>query len=237
MEDNNIYAKLNVLGVDLPKDQVDAILDQSNQTDIVCFRREWLSGFFSVKQTELERNYLERYAEADNVMTNISVGSYNDDIHTRLIQSLASAKRCYSYGEYLACIELCALHGEMLVNYLCTSDRTVLESAMDKLSKSDKKHIIDKRSQGPFFADGINQTVRIRWLLSGNIIDDKDKEAVGIIHEMRINYFHRWLPGNENTRRDALSALETITPVSAKYLELLHNECNVSRIKRYMRCV
>ena len=237
MERRQVFARLNVLGVDLPDSEIASVLDLTNQTQITSFRREWLSSFFSVAQSELHRASLERYAEADNAMANISAGSFDDDIHTRVIQPLASAKKCYAYAEYLACIELCALHGEMLVNYLCSADRAGLETVMDALTDDDRKHILDRQEKGAFFADRINQTVRIRWLLAGNIIDNNDRDALGKVHGMRINYFHRWRPGNEDVKNDALDALTTISTVSAKYLELLDNQNNVARIRRYMAIV
>lgn len=234
MEDRQIYAKPNVLGVDLPENEIDSVLDLTNQTETTRFRRQWLSSFFSVEQSELYKTCLERYSEADNAMTNISFCSFEDDIHTRVIQSLASAKKCYSYTEYLACIELCALHGEMLVNYLCTADKNTLKSVIERLTDADQKHINDMQTEGAFFADKINQTVRIRWLLAGEVINKDDSEALGKVHGMRINYFHRWRPRTANIKDDALDALATLSPVSAKYLELYDRPDNIALIKRYM---
>jgi hypothetical protein len=55
-------------------------------------------------------------------MARISFGANQDEIYQRLIGSIVAAKRCFAHAEYLACIELCALHGEMLANYLCITE-------------------------------------------------------------------------------------------------------------------
>lgn len=234
MEDRLMFAKANVLGVNLPEEDIDSVLDLNNQTVIVTFLREWLSSFFSVEQSELCKTYLKRYSEAHNAMSKISFGSFEDDIHTKVIQSLASAKKCYAYAEYLACIELCALHGEMLVNYLCTANRNTLESLINKLTDDDQEYINELKSDGAFFADKIKQTVRVRWLLASNVINLDDGKALIKVHGMRINYFHRWRSKSKNSKNDALDALATLSPVSAKYLELYDRQDNIALIKRYM---
>lgn len=237
MNDMAIYTRFNVLGIDLLEDQIRDILDLSIESTEVQFRREWLASFFSIDESELSRTNLTRYAEVDLAMTNISAGSNNDDIHTRVIQPLASAKKCYAYSEYLASIELTALHAEMLVNYLCTADKDALESKRNSLSAQDQQHINDNISEGAFFADKINQVVRLRWLLSANLINIDDKKAFERVHGLRINYFHRWQPSVNNAKNDALDIMSTISPISAKYLELHDKANNIERIRRYMKSI
>ncbi len=123
-----VLVSLNVLGIDLKKEEVDAVLaNEANQFEL---KQRWLISFFQLENSsELIKNVLIRYAEADQLMARISVGANQADIYDRLINTLVSAKRCYSNAEYIACIELCALHGEMLANYLCITEKGLLEKA------------------------------------------------------------------------------------------------------------
>jgi hypothetical protein len=172
-------------------------------------------------------------------MKRISAGTYEEDIHTRLIDILASAKRCYSYGEFFACVELCALHGEMLANYLCITSRDVLfqDSVINSLSSCEQKNI-RKQEGTKFFSDKLNQRLRLKWLKNGEIIVSEDNDHLEIVHNLRIRYFHHWSSNRTSIEEDALTALSEVSQVSANYLELLgHNEENLNRVKQYMKIV
>jgi hypothetical protein len=239
-----VTVKFNVLGINLKESEINAVLNYEETSKPITFQREWLAGFFHLSQTELTRDLLSRYAEADSCMSRISAGTNHKDIHSRLISTLASAKRCYSYGEYLASIELCALHGEMLANYLFITSKDDINSVLSKLSEKDRKKIDVKCSDELYFSDGLGQLLRLRLLIKANVIDHEDKKQLEKIHGLRIKYFHHWQKMTTNEAKSALVALSAVSLVSVKYLEILgngrpekFNNANLDRVKRYMKIV
>lgn len=234
--------KVNVLGIDLNVSQVDALL--ANESNAFDWQRNWLTSFFQLdNSSELIKSVLIRYAEADTVMMKISVGTNEENIYARLIGTIVSAKRCYSNAEYLACIELCALHGEMLANYLCITDKDKLDQIVSELLKKDRKLISNNKTSGIYFSDGIGQPLRLRWLAKADVITVDDREKLMKVHKLRTKYFHHWSPKSSNEQGDAIMTLTIVSQVTAKYLEILGNEPrtynnpNLERVKRYMQIV
>lgn len=242
MDDNNqVLVTLNQTGVDLLPDEIESVLnldDKSNEQ-----KRKHLADYFKVEENKLSRQLLERYAEVDQVITRISAGSVHEDIRGRLVETLLSAKRCYAHAEYRACIELCAVFGEMLANYLCIADKTYLLNGLKSLSQDDQKIINKKGTVDLYFTDKLNQQLRLRWLVCANIIDSSDKDVLLEIHNARIKYFHHWSTDPENAKPDALTAMTKLSSVGAKYLEILGaipgslNQKNYERVKQYMIAV
>ncbi len=243
--------KLNLLGIDLTKDQVDSVVTakSTNKDDFFWKKKRHLVAFFRLENdSELTRNLLTRYAEADEAMTRISIGSNDDDIRARLMDTLASAKRCYSHTEYLACIELCALHAEMLANFLCITEREKLEVVFPNLPEEAQKAINDNKGDGIYFSDTFPQGVRLKWLTTANILSRDNKRRLFTIHDQRKKYFHHWSTKRGNEKQDAILALSVISPVTSHYLETLKvdnidqrtdiiNRVNLVRIDRYMSIV
>jgi len=234
-----INLKFNVLGIPLKEEYINQILDLCDES--FSNDREWLCSFFNLKPEELYLALLKRYIESCEKITHIRAGSVQENIHTQLINTLASAKRCYSFGEYLACIELSALHGEMLANYLCITSKDILNDVIDTMGEKDSEHIRNtKDKHAIYISNELMQPVRIRWLLKGAVIDNDDKVALNEVHQLRIKYFHRWSTKSHKGKEDALNALGKITRVSSKFLELMGdspqhtNVNNVKRIRDYM---
>ncbi|KTD69993.1 hypothetical protein Lsan_0077 [Legionella santicrucis] len=237
----NVTLKFNVLGYHLNENDISQLLDLDNQS--YCNERKWICAFFELDSSELYRALLERYVEACDIMTNISAGTTQENIHTKLISTLSSAKKTFSFGEYLACIELCALHGEMLANYLCI---TSSDELINNIGNMESKDQIKIRSRGDTklinIANNLDQSLRIRWLQHAKIISDTERKNLIDVHRLRTNYFHRWSTKIHNQKKDALKALEQISNVSANFLELLGsgsnvNEHNFKRVKQYMEIV
>lgn len=238
----NRTVRLNPVGYLLNGENIDHILDLENQS--FNNERGWLCSFFQLSPNELYKALLERYVDACESMVNISVGSDEENIYSKLISSLASAKRCYSYGEYLGTIELCALHGEMLANYLCISSKEILLAVVDKMSKEDSTKINTQISKNPIYiSDELLQPLRLQWLEKGGIIGREDKINFYKVHQLRKLYFHRWSTQSHNEKQDALNALGAISKISAKFLELYDsnrtnvNQINLQRITTYMRII
>lgn len=232
---------LNQAGIDLAEDEIDSVLDLDNKMQES--KREHLSNHFNVEMDKLSKQMLIRYSQADKVMARISAGSADEDIRKRITETLLSTKRCYSHSEYRACIEMCALLGEMLANYLCIADKDKLASVITNLEESDQKAIKKKGMEDKYFSDKYNQRFRLMWLEKADVIDVHDKMCLLHIHELRIKYFHHWNTDPENAQVDALDALARVSAIAAKYLEILgknprtYNQVNVNRIKRYMAAV
>lgn len=176
-------------------------------------------------------------------MTRISVGSAHDDLTERLIDTLLSTKRCYSHAEYRACIELCALLGEMLANYLCIADKEKLILTIDDMEKNDKNLINKFGTSDKYFSDEYNQRFRLKWLTKADVLDVHDKACLLYIHDLRIKYFHHWNTDPKNAQSDALDVLARVSSIASKYLEIAGkqpgtlNQENMDRLKRYMNAV
>ena len=232
-----ITVRLNPIGYKIKQEDIDNILNINDK--FYDSDRRYICYFFQLSPDELYNELLERYVEACEIMVNISIGSAHDNIHNRLIKPLASAKRCYSYGEYLGCIELCALHGEMLANYLCISSKDILLKIIEKMPEKEKiiEHMDANRK---YISNSLGQTLRLRWLERGSIITNDDLKNFQKVHRLRTNYFHRWSTRIPNEKQDALNSLKWISVVSAKFLELAGNganninDDNMNRIKTYM---
>lgn len=238
---NTVLVTLNQAGIDLVEDEIDSVLDLSNKTQEI--KREHLASHFNVEKDKLSKQMLIRYAQADKVMTRISAGSADEDIRKRITETLLSTKRCYSHAEYRACIEMCALLGEMLANYLCIADKDKLISLIDDMDDKDKKIINKKGTTDKYFSDKYNQRFRLMWLDKADILDTHDKACLLHIHDLRIKYFHHWNTDPEDAQADALDVLGRVSAIAAKYLEILgkkprtYNQENLDRIKRYMEAV
>lgn len=158
-----------------------------------------------------------------------------------MVSSANSSKK--TLMQYRACIEMCALLGEMLANYLCIADKEKLVIVIDNLEDSDQKKIQNKGTSDKYFSDKYNQRFRLMWLNKANVIDVHDEKCLLFIHELRIKYFHHWNTDPSDAQSDALDALVRISAIAAKYLEKIgkqprtYNQDNLDRIKRYMDAV
>jgi hypothetical protein len=204
---------LNPFGYGINANDINRILDPKTQDDTIVSKH--VAHFFKIPNDKLTGDTLSRYVKACDAMTNVSVGSYQDDIRNKLINTIASAKRCFSYGEFLACIELCALHAEMLAIFLIIVNPPLL-STTDSLDY-----------------DGMNQQCRIRLLQNGILTLEESTDLLKI-HNTRINYFHHWHQKHDEIEEDALNSLTIISKVAAKFLEILNNSENLEKIKTYM---
>jgi len=240
-DENRLLVTLNQAGVDLNEHEIDSVLDLNNQT--MELKREHLASHFNLERDKLSKQMLSRYAQADKVMIRVSAGSAEESIRERITNTLLSTKRCYSHAEYRACIEMCALLGVMLANYLCIADKEKLVSVISNLENSDQKKIQNKRTSDKYFSDKYNQRFRLMWLNKADVIDVHDEACLLYIHELRIKYFHHWSTDPSNAQSDALDVLGRISAIAAKYLEILgkqsrtYNQDNLDRIKRYMTAV
>lgn len=142
-----IITKPNPIGIPITENEIDSVL--SPTTEHEKFLNEWILCFFKIPKEYLHKGLLERYVKASSVTKNISMGSYQYRIYTKLISTMCSAKRCFSYNENLACIELCALLAEMLTSYLCIANfniintpsiKSILQNTNKELYKKIKKY-------------------------------------------------------------------------------------------------
>lgn len=92
---SNVTVRLNGLGMGLNISQINAVLNLEDKS--VSIQRRWLVSFFQLQPPELTRALLTRYIQADAIMARVSAGTFQEDIHSRLINTLASAKRCYAF--------------------------------------------------------------------------------------------------------------------------------------------
>lgn len=233
---NKVLVNLNPVGYKIELHEIDGILDKSNKYYDV--HRLNIEHFFKIEAGFLTRKLLSNYANACTNMTNISIASIDNDIRSKLINTLSSAKKCFSFEEYLACIELCALHGEMIANFLCIINKEVLsdENVLSRLNKETKKSV-SKHLQKDNFYDGLNQTHRIEWLYAGSIITCDEKKLLSDAHNIRIKYFHHWDQSISECETDALKALSDISKITASHLELFDSRENIEKVKKYISSI
>lgn len=220
-----MLATLNPLGYVIKAEEIRLVLYPVSTTDVNISDK--ICHFFDTTREKLTPKILARYIDTCNKMQNISVGSYGTDIATKLIDSLASAKKCYCYSEPLACIELCAHHCEMLGAYLL-----ILNQA--EAIKSEV-YIKSKRTgTGDVFYDILFQPVRLAILLEIGKLDSNQKDQLELVHYHRKNYFHHWEHNLHDIDNHALECLKNTSTVSVPHLELLDNIDNVRKIKSYL---
>jgi hypothetical protein len=235
MDEKEILVTLNPIGYKIESHEIDGILDFNNKYYDV--HRNNIADFFLIESKLLTKDLLVKYAETCKAMTNISMGSYQSEIRKKLIDTLSSAKRCFCYREYLASIELCALHGEMLANFLCIINKDSLQDAsVIDLLELNIKNSIRKCLTDANFYDALNQLHRIAWLKAGKTIT-KDNQNFTQVHKVRIKYFHHWGQPAEEVEADALNVLTFISEESAKHLELFNNPENISKIQIYLNSI
>lgn len=232
-EDKQVLVTLNPFGYGIKDRDIDRILNPTTEVDKT--ESAHVAHFFSLPIDKLTRELLTRYVIACEAMNNVSVGSYHDEIRVKLINMIANAKRCFCYGEYLACIELCALHGEMLANFLCIVNKEFISNTAvtDKLSDWLKNSVQSHLSKDDFY-DAMNQKHRILWLMGGDVLSKNDGDDLLEIHEIRKKYFHHWEHNHGDVNNDALNSLTMISKVASKHLEVLNNQSNVAKIRAYM---
>lgn len=234
-KDGQVLARLNPFGHGrgIEEKDIDRILNPETEIDEIDARA--VVHFFNLPIDKLTKELLTRYVIACNLMTNVSVASYHKDISPKLIHTIASAKRCFCYGEYLACIELCALNGEMLANFLCIVHKEFLSDAtvIDKLPSNAKKSV-EKHLPKDGFYDAMNQKHRISWLAGGGVLSKEDCNDLLKIHEIRTKYFHRWEQDHGDIDNDAISSLTLISGVASKHLEMFDNQGNVKKVRAYI---
>lgn len=155
-------------------------------------------------------------------MCHVGVGTHNQAIKEKLIDTIASAKRCFSYGEFLACIELCAINGEMLASFLCIVNQKSLEMLIS-ITYEDE------------FYEMMYQSRRLNLLSDASVITPEDREKLDNVHKIRKRFYHRWGTDHADVESEALGSLRDITNVAAKYLELLNNTENLDLIRKYMQ--
>ncbi len=231
-KDKQVLVTLNPFGYGIKYKDIDRILNPTAEVDKI--ESAHVAHFFSLPIDKLTKELLTRYVTACEVMSNVSVGSYHGDIRVKLINTIAGAKRCFCYGEYLACIELCALHGEMLANFLCIVNKEHLSKVIviDTLSEKIKNSVQCHLSKDDFY-DAMNQRHRILWLAGGEILSKNDSDDLLEIHEIRKKYFHHWDQGHGDVDKDALNSLVMISKVASKHLEVLNNQVNIDKIRAY----
>jgi hypothetical protein len=111
------------------------------------------------------------------------------------------------------------------------------------LPQKNQESINADKGEGIYFSDKLNQTLRLRWLLKAVVISSDDRKQLLYAHGLRIKYFHHWSPKDRNEQQDSIKVLSKLSPVTAKFLEILgseprtYNTANLERVKRYMSIV
>lgn len=232
--EGEILVKLNRLGWPITQDQVDGILNPITEKDKEALK--WVRHFFKLEDKHLYRDLLARYAKACDHMSGIGVGTVNNEIDDKLIQSIVSAKKCYSYNEVIACIQMCALFSEMFCQFLNIVNKEKLTPLLTENKHNATCKKIKKNNENfKDILDKLNQRDRIKHLKLAGVINDKEDKFLTYAHEARIKYYHKWTSSLDDADEIALQYLERISKLANNHLDLLDNKENIKKIKMYFK--
>tara|TARA_R110000868_G_scaffold164572_1_gene397308 strand:- start:955 stop:1593 length:639 start_codon:yes stop_codon:yes gene_type:complete len=208
---NNTF-KMNLLGYfdDSCKDINKLLNDEALESS-----RQRIEYFFNKPLKKFTNEEFNRYVSSSQSMNNIGLGSANEYISEKLINPLASSKRVFCYGEFLASIELCALFAEMLAAFLIIS--------------SNEKHKL-KNNQ----IDKLRITEKVKKLKKTKIITDTHEEIFLFLHEERRKFYHHWYHGHEQIEKAALNVLCKSSILASDLLDVIDKEENIKRVKQYL---
>jgi hypothetical protein len=162
--------------------------------------------------------FVARYREIDAVPEKLIVAPVEENLLQKLIWPLRHAKGSYALGNYIGCIALCGMVGEMAAILLWDISKVSLEhKPLDKMSQRDLL--------GHSFEE-LGQARRTQVLRVLGLIEEKDKEAFDGLSHIRNKYLHLFSKShsqvNIDARRAYEHALDVINLVLGQSLDSIH---------------
>lgn len=151
-----------------------------------------------------------RYGEVANVPDPLPIAPAEERLLEKLVWPLRHAKGSYALGNYLSCIALCGMVGEMVAILLWDISKTTL-----------KGKVLDDAAQRALLGSSfekLGQERRTQVLRVLDLIDDKAKDAFDSLREIRRRYLHLLSQSHSALVADARRAFEQALVVVAMAL-------------------
>lgn len=159
---------------------------------------------------ELQRGcevFVDRYRELAAVDDPISMAPAESTILEKLIWPVRQAKGSYALGNYLGCIALCGMVGEMVSILLWDISKVSFRGGL--MTKEDQRAILGRTFEQ------LGQQRRIQVLRGFNLIDDNAKEALDNLRTIRSKYLHLLSQPHTQVALDAKQAFKDTLHVVA----------------------
>lgn len=204
----------NSFGVPIETSDIPLLLKYTEKTadvvhDINDFKAHYLENFFGRPVNSLTDSILLRYIEITKDDTHVSIVPVVARITKQLSEPLASAKREYCFGEYLACIALCGVVGELLAVYLWNYSKVKINNT--ELNQSDERKLFTR----PFQEQTQGRKIGI---LSAFDIGKDSLQTFSDLNVIRNRHLHPKLTLTSDDQSDAKNAFLL---ASALYKNLL----------------
>ena len=149
---------------------------------------------------ELDRSpeaFVSRYRELSD---SLFAAPAESNLLAKLVWPLRHAKGSYALGNYLGCIALCGMVGEMVAILLWDIAKIPLDG-----------HPMTEAQQRALFGstvERLGQERRVQVLHTMKLMDDKAKDAFDQLREIRRKYLHFFSHSHEQIAADARKAFE-----------------------------
>jgi len=212
-----IDVTLNFLGVPVPEEYVDRILDGSAQPS--DFEYKMIRHVLELPPESLPREVLERYVEISDRETYTPLLPHTDKLLERFLFPFRSAKRLYCLGEYLAAIEICAHVGEMFS--LLIWQMTPITFNGNRLNVNTEKAIWGRTFEK------MGQENRINLLETFGAISNEDARSLDFLRATRRTHFHFWTI-DADVKKDALDCFLRLAKLVKNVLKIEYDGKDIS---------
>lgn len=200
MPENKIILRLNTFGPLLQKEDIEKLKNTKRSKIVHNFLISHLESFFEKPINKISSQVLDRYCEITNQETHLSITPAYDEFILRIINPLIYGKKYYCLGEYISCISMSGLVGEMLAILLWKISEFTIKGV--KVSTAQEKRLF-----GNHF-ERLGQERRLEILLTMQVIDTEDKVKFHEIKDIRNKYMHLW---DLTSRQQEIDAKKCIT--------------------------
>jgi hypothetical protein len=174
---------------------------------------EQLLDYLLCPQLDRGRDTLvERYREINDVSASLPIVPAEENILQKLIWPLRNAKSSYMLGNYLGCIALCGMVGEMVAILLWDISKLALQGKL--LEKTMQEALL-----GSSF-EKLGQERRTQVLRVLGLIGDEDVSAFDGLRLIRRRYLHFFSQPHRDVTTDAKEAFKSAVKVVTTVLGL-----------------
>lgn len=197
-KDNRILLQMNIFGPFIEKKNINKIIKPENQVDKLNVKN--LEIFFDRPISTLNKEILNRYCEVTTEDTHLGITPGYKDIIEKIINPLRLAKRHYCLGEYISCIAISGLIGEMLTILVWKTTELKLNGVQITLEQEEV--FFGKRFEGH-----MGQERRINILLELKKINSSLHQKLYEMSRIRNKYLHSWERSSKQEKGDAKKAV------------------------------
>jgi len=182
-QDNRILLQMNTFGPFIKKENITRLVKQENMGDKLNVKS--LEMLFDRPVSTLGRKILNRYCEITTEETHLGITPGYKDIIEKIINPLRLAKRHYCLGEYISCIAISGLIGEMLTILVWKITEFKLHGT--QITTAQEETLFGKKFEGY-----MGQERRINILQELKAIDEALHGKLYEVCKIRNKYLHSW---------------------------------------------